>query len=313
MINRVLLRIKIIQILYSFYKGDGNSIPSAEKELFFSIERTYDLYYHLLLLSVEITQYAASRIDNKRNKLRPTEEDLNPNTRFVDNKFVQQLSRNVQFNEYLTKQKLSWVNHPDIVKELYEVLIKTDFYTEYMNSETSNYAADKDIWRKIYKKIILQNEELDSSIEDQSIYWVDDIEIVLSFVIKTIKRFDESKAENQELLPMFRDEEDADFARKLLRSVLTNGEKYRVLIDENTKNWEIDRIAYMDILIMQVALAELMDFPTIPINVTLNEYIEIAKNYSTERSGTFINGVLDNIVGTLKKENKLIKVMIFND
>lgn len=313
MINRVLLRIKIIQILYSFYKGDGNSIPSAEKELFFSIERTYDLYYHLLLLSVEITQYAATRIDNKRNKLRPTEEDLNPNTRFVDNKFVQQLSRNVQFNEYLTKQKLSWVNHPDIVKELYEVLIKTDFFTEYMNSETSSYDADKDIWRKIYKKIILQNEELDSSIEDQSIYWVDDIEIVLSFVIKTIKRFDESKAENQELLPMFKDEEDSDFARKLLRSVLTNGEKYRALIDENTKNWEIDRIAYMDILIMQVALAELMDFPTIPINVTLNEYIEIAKNYSTERSGTFINGVLDNIVGTLKKENKLIKVMVFND
>ncbi len=313
MINRVLLRIKIIQILYSFYKGDGKSIPAAEKELFFSIERTYDLYYHLLLLSVEITQYAASRIDNKRNKLRPTEEDLNPNTRFIDNKFVQQLSQNVQFNEYLTKQKLSWVNHPDIIKELYEELIKSEFFIEYMTGEKSSYDADKDIWRKIYKKIILQNEELDSSIEDQSIYWVDDIEIVLSFVIKTIKRFNEGNAENQELLPMFRDEEDADFARKLLRSVLTNGEKYRTLIDENTKNWEIDRIAYMDILIMQVALAELMDFPTIPINVTLNEYIEIAKNYSTERSGTFINGVLDNIVGILKKENKLIKVMVFND
>ncbi len=313
MINRVLLRIKIIQILYSFYKGDGNSIPAAEKELFFSIERTYDLYYHLLLLSVEITQYAASRIDNKRNKLRPTEEDLNPNTRFIDNKFVQQLNQNVQFNDYLSKQKLSWVNHPDIIKELYEVLIQTDFFVEYMNAETSSYEADKDIWRKIYKKIVLQNEELDSSIEDQSIYWVDDIEIVLSFVIKTIKRFNEGNAENQELLPMFRDDEDAEFARKLLRSVLTNGEKYRTLIDENTKNWEIDRIAYMDILIMQVALAELMDFPTIPINVTLNEYIEIAKNYSTERSGTFINGVLDNIVGILKKENKLIKVMVFKD
>jgi N utilization substance protein B len=313
MINRVLLRIKIIQILYSFYKGDGKSIAAAEKELFFSIERTYDLYYHLLLLSVEITEYAASRIDNKRNKLRPTEEDLNPNTRFIDNKFVQQLSQNVQFNEYLTKQKLSWVNHPDIIKELYEELIKTDFFTEYMTTEKSSYEADKDIWRKIYKKIILQNEELDSSIEDQSIYWVDDIEIVLSFVIKTIKRFNEEDAENQKLLPMFRDEEDADFARKLLRSVLTNGEKYRTLIDENTKNWEIDRIAYMDILIMQVALAELMDFPTIPINVTLNEYIEIAKKYSTERSGTFINGVLDNIVGILKKDNKLIKVMVFND
>ena len=313
MINRVLLRIKIIQLLYSFYKGDGKSIAAAEKELFFSIERTYDLYYHLLLLSVEITEYAASRIDNKRNKLRPTEEDLNPNTRFIDNKFVQQLSQNVQFNEYLTKQKLSWVNHPDIIKELYDELIKTDFFTEYMTTEKSSYEADKDIWRKIYKKVILQNEELDSSIEDQSIYWVDDIEIVLSFVIKTIKRFNEEDAENQKLLPMFRDEEDADFARKLLRSVLTNGEKYRTLIDENTKNWEIDRIAYMDILIMQVALAELMEFPTIPINVTLNEYIEIAKKYSTERSGTFINGVLDNIVGILKKDNKLIKVMVFND
>lgn len=313
MINRVLLRIKIIQILYSFYKGEGNSIASAEKELFFSIERTYDLYYHLLLLSIEITQYAATRIDNKRNKLRPTDEDLNPNTRFVDNLFVKQLSRNVQFNEYLSKQKLSWVNHPDIVKALYEELLATDFFNDYMNAETSTYEADKDIWRKIYKKIILQNEELDSSIEDQSIYWVDDIEIVVSFVIKTIKRFDESKAENQELLPMFRDEEDGDFARKLLRSVLTHGDKYRVMVDENTKNWEIDRIAYMDILIMQVALAELMDFPTIPINVTLNEYIEIAKKYSTERSGTFINGVLDNIVGILKKEKKLIKVMVFND
>lgn len=313
MINRVLLRIKIIQILYSFYKGDGNSVPAAEKELFHSIERTYDLYFHLLQLSIEITQYAASRIESKRNKLRPSEEDLNPNTRFIDNSFIQQLTTNTQFVEYLTNQKLSWVNHPDTIKQLYEELIKTGFYADYMNAATVDYAADKDIWRKIYKKICLQSEELDNSIEDQSIYWVDDLEIVISFVIKTIKRFDQSAKENQSLLPMFKDQEDADFARKLLRAVLTHGNEYRQMIDENTKNWELDRIAYMDILIMQVALAEIMVFPTIPVNVTLNEYIEIAKNYSTEKSGTFINGVLDNIVGQLKKDNKLIKVVMFSD
>lgn len=313
MINRVLLRIKIVQILYSFYKGDGKSYPLAEKELFHSIERTYDLYFHLLQLSIEITQYAESRIETKRNKLRPTEEDLNPNTRFIDNKFIKQLSENIQFNEYLAKQKLSWVNHPDIVKGIYDELIATEFYSVYMNAPAVDYAADKDIWRKIYKKLVLQSEEFDSSIEDQSIYWVDDLEMVISFVIKTIKRFEEEKGEDQPLLPMFKDEEDAEFARKLLRGVLTNGEKHRKMIDENTKNWELDRIAYMDILIMEVALTELFDFPTIPVNVTLNEYIEIAKNYSTEKSGTFINGVLDNIVGQLKKENKLIKVVMFSD
>jgi len=313
MINRVLLRIKIIQILYSYYKGNGNSIPVAEKELFHSIERTYDLYFHLLQLSIEITDFAASRIEAKRNKLRPSEEDLNPNTRFIDNSFISQLRVNTQFSDYLTKQKLSWVNNQDIVKHLYEEVIRSDFYEQYMNAASVGYDADKDIWRKIFKKIILQSEELDSSIEDQSIYWIDDIEIVISFVIKTIKRFESEELEHQLLLPMFKDNEDADFARKLLREVLTHGDEYRRIIDENTKNWELDRIAYMDILIMQVAMAELINFPTIPVNVTLNEYIEIAKNYSTEKSGLFINGVLDNIVGQLKKENKLIKVMMFSD
>jgi N utilization substance protein B len=182
-----------------------------------------------------------------------------------------------------------------------------------MNASTVDYAADKDIWRKIFKKVILQNENLDDSIQDQSIYWTDDIEMVVSFVIKTIKRFDASKGDEQELLPMFKDQEDIDFASKLIRSALTKGPVLREMIDVNTKNWEIDRIAFMDIIIMEVALAELLDFPTIPVNVTLNEYIEIAKTYSTEKSGTFINGVLDNIVGQLKAENKLIKVVMFSD
>jgi transcription antitermination protein NusB len=313
MINRVLLRIKIVQILYSYYKSDGKSLPLAEKELFHSIEKTYDLYYHLLQLSIEITRFAADKIETKRNKLRPTPEDLNPNTRFIDNSFVAQLSNNIQFNEYLQAHKLSWVNDSEIIKVLFEKIIDSEFYSEYMNAPAADYGADKDVWRKIFKKIILQSEELDDSIQDQNIYWTDDIEMVVSFIIKTIKRFDESKGDEQPLLPMFKDEEDAEFARKLMRSVLTKGPKLREMIDVNTKNWELDRIAFMDIVIMEVALAELMDFPTIPVNVTLNEYIEIAKTYSTEKSGTFINGVLDNIVGQLKSENKLIKVVMFSD
>ncbi len=309
MINRVLIRIKIVQILYSYYKSEGKTLSAVEKELFFSIEKTYDLYFHLLALSIEITRYAALRIDAKRNKLRPTPEELNPNTRFIDNKFVEQLSKNQRLNEYLKSKKLSWENEQDIIKELYEEIIATDLYSEYMNAPESSYNADKDIWRKIYKKVILANEALDESLEEQSIYWTDDVEIVVSFIIKTIKRFDEEKAGKQELLPMFKDEEDADFARKLMRHVLNNNKEYRELIDKHTRNWELDRIAFMDIVIMEIALAELLNFPTIPLNVTLNEFIEISKAYSTDKSATFINGVLDNIANELKKENKLIKAV----
>lgn len=313
MINRALLRIKVIQILYSYYKGDVKSLPLIEKELFFSIEKTYDLYFHLLQLSIEITRYADSRLEARRNKLRPTEEDLNPNTRFVDNRLIKQLSQNVYLKDYLTKQKLSWVNYPELVKDIYDKIVASDFYQEYMDASENDYNADKDIWRKIYKKIILQDEDFDEAVEEQSIFWTDDIEIVISFVIKTIKKFEEENGKEQELLPMFRDDEDREFALKLLRTTIQNEEEYVKIIDEHTKNWELDRIAFMDILIMQTAIAEVCTFPTIPINVTFNEYIEISKKYSTEKSGTFINGVLDKIIAQLKAENKFIKVMMFAD
>jgi N utilization substance protein B len=311
MINRALLRIKIVQILYSYYKSEGKSLPIAEKELFHSIEKTYDLYFHLLQLSIEITKYASLRIETKRSKLRPTDEDLNPNTRFIENSFVMQLSSNIEFKAYLAKTKLSWVDAPEIIKALFEEISVADFYSNYMSSPTVDYEADKDIWRKIFKKIILQSEELDNTIEDQNIYWTDDVELVISFVIKTIKRFEQVNADKQPLLPMFRDQEDAEFAKKLINSVLIHNDEYRSIIDKNTQNWELERIAFMDIVIMEVALAELLHFPTIPVNVTLNEYIEIAKNYSTDKSAPFINGVLDNVVGQFKKENKLIKVVQF--
>lgn len=312
MINRVLLRIKIIQILYAYYKSEGKTHLMVEKELFHSIKKTYDLYFHLLNLVVVITDYAANRIEAKKNKHRPTYEDINPNTRFIDNSFVSQLKNNNTFVKYLAEEKLSWANNQDIIKNLYEEIIASDFYEEYMSLGVVDYAADKDIWRKIFRKVVLASEEFDNSIEDQSIFWTDDVEMVISFVIKTIKRFTPETGNNQELLPMFKDEEDAEFARKLLRGTLLHGSEHRELIDKNTKNWELERIAFMDTLIMEVAMTELLDFPTIPVNVTLNEYIEIAKAYSTDKSGTFVNGVLDNIVGQMKQENKLIKVVMFS-
>ncbi len=309
MINRALLRIKIIQIIYSYYKSEGNSIPAAVKELFFSIEKTYQLYFHLLWLSVEVTHYASLKIDAKRNKLRPTDEDLNPNMRFIDNLFVKQLSENKHLQTSLKEFQVSWESQEDIIKKTYETILEADFYQEYMNAATADYTADKDIWRKIFKRIILTDEDLSNSIEDQSIYWTDDLEVIISFIIKTIKRFELANGANQELLPMFKDKEDEEFASKLLTNSLANEPEYRKMIDAHTNNWEFDRIAFMDIVIMQAALAEITSFPTIPVNVTFNEYIEISKSFSTDKSATFINGVLDNIVKDLKAENKLIKVM----
>ncbi len=310
MINRVLLRIKLIQILYAYYKGENKVFSLVEKELTYSLQKTYDLYHHLLNLVLLITNYAELRIDAGKNKLLPSLEDLNPNTRFIDNSFAKQLNENIQLNAYLQETILSWSHHAEVIKELYEEIISYDFYQEYMEAEQVNYQDDKALWRKIFRKIILTNENLDAAIEDQSIFWTDDVEIVISFIIKTIKQFKLENGDEQELLPMFRDDEDMEFVKTLLRGVLENGETYRELIDLHTKNWELDRIAFMDILIMELAISELMDFPTIPISVTLNEYIEIAKKYSTDKSGTFINGILDNIVRKLKEDKKLIKAVV---
>lgn len=313
MINRVLLRIKIVQILYAYFKGENGDKTAlmVEKELFFSIEKTYDLYYHLLNLAIVITDYVEQKIESKKNKLLPTYDEINPNTRFVDNSFIAQLRINTQLQSRLNQRKLSWVNDSDVIKELSEEIFACDFYQEYMEKDQVDYNDDKEIWRKIFKRIFLCNESLDESLEEQSIFWTDDVEIVISFIIKTIKRFDLENGSEQDLLPMFKDDEDAEFAKKLLHGVMKDIDFFKEIIDKHTQNWELDRIAFMDILIMEVALSELMNFPTIPVNVTLNEYIEIAKKYSTEKSGPFINGVLDNIVDALKKENKLIKVVVF--
>ncbi|MBU3855933.1 MULTISPECIES: transcription antitermination factor NusB [Bacteroides] len=307
MINRVLIRLKIVQIIYAYYQNGGKNLDTAEKELFFSLSKAYDLYNYLLLLMVEVTRYAAKRIDAAKHKLAPTKEDLSPNMKFVENRFIAQLESNVQLNEFMASQKRTWENESEFVKGLCEQIMQSDIYKEYMASETSSYDEDRELWRKLYKKMVFNNQALDDVLEDQSLYWNDDKEIVDTFVLKTIKRFDPKNGEKQELLPEFKDEEDQDFARRLFRRSILNADYYRHLISENSRNWDLNRVAVMDMVIMQIALAEILSFPNIPISVSLNEYVEIAKLYSTPKSGAFINGTLDGIVKQLKKDNKLTK------
>ena len=280
MINRVLIRLKIVQIVYAYYQNGGKNLDTAEKELFFSLSKAYDLYNYLLLLMVEVTKQANKRLNAAKNKLVPTKEELFPNTKFVENRFIAQLEVNKQLLEFSNNQKKTWENEADFVKTLCDKILESDIYKEYMASETSSYEEDRELWRKLYKNIIFNNIELDQVLEDQSLYWNDDKEIVDTFVLKTIKRFDEKNGAKQELLPEFKDEEDQDFARRLFRRTILNADYYRHLISENTKNWDLDRVAFMDVVIMQIALAEILSFPNIPVSVSLNEYVEIAKLYS---------------------------------
>ena len=307
MINRVLIRLKIIQIIYAYYQNGGKNLETAEKELFFSISKAFDLYNYLLLLMVEVTNYVGNKVSKAKRKLAPTEDDLNPNMKFIDNRFIAQLEVNEQLLNFKENQKKTWDNEPEFINELSEQILKSDIYKAYMASETSSYAEDRELWRKLYKNFILGNESLDNVLEDQSLYWNGDKEIVDTFVLKTIKFFDEKNGSKQPLLAEYRDEEDREFASMLFRRAILNGDEYRRLISSGTKNWELKRIALIDTLIMQLALTEILTFPNIPVNVSLNEYVDIAKAYSTPKSGAFINGTLDGIVKQLREEKKLLK------
>ena len=307
MINRILIRLKIVQLLYAYYQNKSTNIETAEKELLFSLSKAYDLYNYLLMLMIAVTRYALQRVEQKEKHNEIIHSDEVVSHKFVDNKFIMQLEANKQLQEFRETQKKTWDNDADYVKYLYDTIVSTGFYNEYMSSGESSYAEDRELWRKIYKFIIMKDERIDEVLEDQSLYWNDDKEIVDTFVLKTIKRFEAKNGANQTLLPEFKDEEDQEFARRLFRRAILNCDYYRHLISENTRNWDLDRVAFMDVIIMQCALAEILSFPNIPVSVSLNEYVEIAKVYSTIKSGSFVNGTLDGIVNQLKKEGKLAK------
>lgn len=308
MISRRILRIKVMQTAYAYFKHDGgSSLKKSEKELDFSINKSYELYHYLFLLLTELSDYAQSRMDIARQKRIPTEADLNPNTRFVDNAIIRQIRENKSLLRYLDTCKLSWKNNPELIKGLYGSMIESELYKSYMDSQSHSYKKDKEFVIALYKDIISEYEPLYQLLEEQSVYWNDEGEFVISANIKTISKFKEQMEDNAPLMPLYKSREDEEFAKKLLRKLILNHSDYAELIRKFSKNWEVERIAFMDILLMQMAMAEAIEFISIPVKVTLNEYLELAKYYSTSRSSVFLNGILDKIFAYLKENGQIVK------
>ncbi len=308
MINRKLIRVKIVQLTYAYYQNGHHNMDTAEKELLFSLSKAYDLYNYLLGLIVAITQEERRRVDiaTRRAEREGTET---PSQRFAFNKFATQLEENKQLNLFMEDKKMSWENDVEAVRKLCDQIERSPLYQEYMMSDAEDYETDRELWRRIYRTLIQGNEDLDAILEEKSLYWNDDKEIVDTFVLKTIKRFDPANKADQELLPEYDDTEDREYALKLFRSTILNADTYQRYMSETSRNWVFSRLAYMDVVLMQIAIAEMLTFPNIPISVTINEYVDLAKLYSTPKSGGYINGMLDAIARHLVDTGRLLKPM----
>lgn len=308
MINRKLIRVKIVQLTYAYYQNGHHNMDTAEKELLFSLSKAYDLYNYLLGLIVAITQEERRRVDiaTRRAEREGTET---PSQRFAFNKFATQLEENKQLNLFMEDKKMSWENDVEAVRKLCDQIERSPLYQEYMMSDAEDYETDRELWRRIYRTLIQGNEDLDAILEEKSLYWNDDKEIVDTFVLKTIKRFDPANKADQELLPEYDDTEDREYALKLFRSTILNADTNQRYMSETSRNWNFSRLAYMDVVLMQIAIAEMLTFPNIPISVTINEYVDLAKLYSTPKSGGYINGMLDAIARHLVDTGRLLKPM----
>ncbi len=294
--------------------GDNRSLViHARNSLDHAMEKAYELYYSLLQLGVDMTNEQALRLDNAKHKFYPTDADLNPDMRFVENKYIQALTSNQQFNEYIDDKKVSWLSQDAMVCTLLNEVLESEAYREYMDTPgEKTLEEDANLWRSLYKNVILPSDALAEALESKSIYWNDDLQEMGTFVLKTIRRIATAKDEDaaaSAILPMYKDEEDSRFGADMLMSAIKHCDEYKELIEKfvNTARWDADRLAFMDIVIMVAAITEIIDYPAIPLAVTLNEYIEIANHYSTPRSGSFINGILYSVIKHLKEEGRIFK------
>lgn len=306
MINRELIRQKLVQIIYSYYQSGSRNIEVAEKELDLSLSRAYKLYASLLLLMVEVGRMGLRMEEMRRNRARRLGLEELGEGRFGRNRFLLQLENNKQLSDYVADQKISWADHENFVRALFTQIEESSIYAEYMQAEDT-YANDRDFWRKAYRQFVCNNQDLDDILEEADIYWNDDKVIVDTFVLKTIKQFDEQSADGQSLQPEYRDEQDRAFASRLLRNAIMCGDTYVNMIASTTRGWDINRVALMDRIIMQLALAEIVTFPEIPVGVSINEYVELAKAYGSPKSGKYVNATLDNLSKQLLKEHKIVK------
>jgi N utilization substance protein B len=309
MLNRRHLRIKVLQTLYAYFQSDEENYRRTENEMMDNIDRIFDLYLLLLLSFGELKEIESRRLEDLKSKMRPTSTDLKPNLKFIENKVFELIDANGPLRRASEENKVNWLGdeHQEMFRKVMAQIRESETYFAYMSQEESNFESDMEFTCALFRAEIANSPLIYNFFEEKSIQWVDDIDLACSMVLKTIKTF--SVEGKNEILPLYKDPEDEkEFVRILLRKTIDKDQENLALIEDLTKNWDVDRIAKMDIILMKMAITELQEFNNIPKKVTLNEYIEISKYYSTPKSNGFINGILDKAVDRLEKENKISKI-----
>lgn len=309
MINRVLIRAKVVQMLYAYMVSkDAMTLTTAKKELTKSLDKSYELYNALLKLMIELTDVQDLRLDEAKHKFLPTEEDLNPNMRFVENEFVKRLRADQTLADFVDDKKINWRDDELFVRLFLDKILRSEEYQEYMEMPKTSLVRDGEVWYQLMKKVVLPDENLLEHLQSMSVYYTDDdLQIIGQFVMKTIRRFEDEEA--QPILPQYKNDDDSKFGEQLFSKAVAEMEENNSYIDQfvKTEKWDVERIALMDRVVMCTALTEIRNYPSIPVNVSLNEYIELAKDYSTPRSGQFVNGILNAVVNKLRADKVIIK------
>ena len=299
---------KVAKTLYAHLKSDSDNLKASEKYLVESIDKAYDLYFQMLYFVVEVARYAESRIELAKQKKLPTYEDLNPNRRFVDNAVITLIANSDSVNDVLASRKLGWANQYDTIKDVYNRLIETEFYKNYMSASVSTFTDDRKFVEEFFQWLE-SDEQLAEVVTEMSLLWADDYGFALLLALRTVQHLKRSHTEVK-VLPKFKSEEDLDFAKRLFIKSLVDYEDNQAVVDRYSKNWDVERVVFMDSLIISIAIAELTQFDSIPVKVTLDEWIDIAKYYSSPTSSNFVNGVLDKVVaeftdqGLIKKSGR---------
>jgi len=307
MLNRRHLRIKILHMLYAFYQDEERDVVKTRKALDHSIQKMQELYVLLLLMIGSMQAFAIERIEAGRKKQLPSPEDLHPNTKFVTNKPLRVLANSKVLAKAAEELGLGWGEHQEMLRKMFRSLIEHEEYVNYMASEERGFRHDRECLIRMFRKHMINMELFQDSLEELSIFWNDDLDLASSMVIKTIKTIKESDDDVQ-LLPLWRDDDDdRAFLEGLFTETLAQANENEDFVTKAAANWDLERIALMDRILMKMALAEARSFQSIPLKVTLNEYIELSKYYSTPKSNSFINGILDELFGTLKEEGKIKK------
>lgn len=313
MLNRRILRIKAFKVLYANILAGNSSLAQAETQLDQSCEATRDLYLYMLSVVPALTQIAKDRLEAAKTKLRPTEEDLNPNTKFAENALAKLISEDVDLNKLLAKKKFSWAQYDLILKKVMTSVASKEYFQKYMESEKNSLAEDCKLFTKIFEEEFVDLEELEMMLEEKSLYWNDDLAYALTWCCRSFKDFAAGKSWS--MLPLYQSdmlegpdvESDNRFVHKLLQASYAGYEKYAAMVAESVTGWERERLFSTDVVLIAMGLAEAVTFPEIPVKVTLNEYVEIAKFYGTPKSRAFVNGLLDRLIQKLAEEGAIAK------